>query len=421
MDFTIKKIVITSGASYNCDIMRHFFISNALFVFLLGTLTAAASPQIIKIYLQGGQSNADGRAPTNGLSATLRSPQPDVAYYYYIYNTAANGDGSLGMLTTLRPGGSQGVGVTGPAFGPELTFGRTLADYHALTNGVSTNTVMVAIIKYARGGTSLASNNVSVSYWAAGGSSTTNGDGPEYITFQKVVAAGLSRLAAVYPGATLEMDGMIWVQGETDIDLSSGQTGKTPNPAVASAYGTNLMHFINDVRLTYATNGPYGTNLPFFLSRISTNQTAFSLPSNPAFPYFLMVRSNQALAAASLTNVFMIDTDGNQFSVGTTGAESGYGNQHYDTGGQQALGTAFANALIGALPRVQLQAPVKSDSGWSLTFAGSSGLNYFLDRATNLPGSWTSLTNIVLGPTAVSNFLDTAPPDGGAFYRVRHY
>jgi hypothetical protein len=393
--------------------MRHFFILSALFV-LLGTLTAAANTQIIKVYLQGGQSNADGRAPTNGLSATLQSPQPDVAYYYYVNGAAANGDGTLGTLTTLRPGGSQGVGVTGPAFGPELVLGRTLADYYALTNGVPTNNVMVAIIKYARGGTSLFSN------WVAGATALTNGDGADYIKFQEVVTAGFSHLAAAHPGATFELDGMIWVQGETDIDLSSGQTGLTPNPAVASAYGTNLMRFINNVRLIYATNVPYGTNLPFFLSRISTNQTAFSLPQNPAFPYFLIVRSNQALVAASMTNVFMLDTDGSQFSVGTIGAETGYGNQHYDTGGQQALGAAFANALIGALPKAQLQTPEKSDSGWNLAFAGSSGVSYFLERTTNLPGAWISLTNVVLGPSAVSNFLDSTPPASGAFYRLRH-
>lgn len=307
------------------------------------------APQVIKVYLQGGQSNADGRAPTNGLPAKLLLPQPDVAYYDYINGAPANADGTLGTLTTLRPGGSQGVGVTGPAFGPELTFGRTLADYYAASNDVSTNTVMVAIIKYARGGTSLASNDVGLSYWAAGGNGTTNGDGPEYITFQKVVADGLSSLAAAYRGATLELDGMIWVQGESDIDLSSGQSGKTPNPLVASAYGTNLMRFINDIRLSYATNGPYGMNLPFFLSQISTNQTAFSLPSNPAFPYFLTVRSNQALVAASMTNVFMIDTDGSQFSVGRIGAERGYGNQHYDARGQQALGSAFGQAVSSIL------------------------------------------------------------------------
>ncbi len=379
---------------------------------------ATASSQIIKVYLQAGQSNSDGRAATNGLPANLLQPQSDVAYYYYFLNGPVNSDGSPGTLTTLRPGGSKGTGVTGPAFGPELTFGRTLADFFALTNHTPTNNVMVAIIKYARGGTALSTNSFNP-YWSAGGDGSTNGDGSEYITFQQVVAAGLSRLAAAHLGATLELDGIIWVQGETDIDLSSGQTGLAPNPTVAAAYGTNLTHFINDVRLTYSTNRPYGANLPFFLSRISTNQTAFSKPTNPAYPYYLQVRAGQSSLAATMSNVFMIDTDGSQFSVSAIGAESSYGNQHYDTGGQQTLGGAFAQTLISALPKPQLQALAQSADGWRVTFTGVSGLNYVLERAANLLGAWHDLTNIDLGPSAITNFDDQTSLGSQAFYRVQ--
>ena len=69
------------------------------------------------------------------------------------------------------------------------------------------------------------------------------------------------------------------------------------------------MRFINDLRLTYATNQPYGTNLPFFLSRISSNQTVNSNPSGTIFPYYLLLRAWQAQVAAKVTNVYMIDTD----------------------------------------------------------------------------------------------------------------
>jgi len=99
----------------------------------------------------------------------------------------------------------------------------------------------------------------------------TNGDGPDYRIFQSVVRAGLARLAATYPAASIELDGMIWVQGETDIDNGAGPS---------TAYGTNLIRFIQDVRLTFATNQPYGSNLPFFFSRISAQQTYYSLPAD---------------------------------------------------------------------------------------------------------------------------------------------
>jgi Carbohydrate esterase, sialic acid-specific acetylesterase len=353
---------------------------------------------IIKAFLQGGQSNSDGRALTNGLPPALLSPQPDVVIYY----------GDTDTFTDLQPGLSSAA----DSFGPELTFGQGLSSFYNLTNRVSTNNVMVAIIKYAVGGTSLYYD------WAAGGTASTKGDGPNYIEFQDSVAAGVRELTSVFPGATIELDGMIWVQGETDIDLSSGATGVSTNPAIAAAYGTNLVRFINDVRLTYATNRPYGTNLPFFLSRISTNQTAFSNPANAAFPYYLEVRAGQALAAATLANTFMIDTDGSQFSVGTIGEEA-EGKQHYDTGGQQALGSAFAQAVLAALPRPVMQSVVRSQNAWLVSFVGSSGLNYSFERATSLWGPWSALTNTVMGPSGQAAFYDPTS-NASAFYRVSY-
>jgi hypothetical protein len=355
-------------------------------------------PNILKVYLQGGQSNSDGRALTNGLAVRLLQPQADVPIYYYLVGGAVNGDGTLGTLTTLRPGISALGG--GATFGPELTFGRTLADYYALTNGVSTNIVMVAIIKYADGGTSLVTN------WAANGSSSTNGDGPDYVVFQSVVSAGLSRLAQAYPAASIELDGMIWVQGETDIDDGVGAAG---------AYGTNLARFINDVRLTYATNKPYGTNLPFFLSRISANQTVYSLPSDSSYSGYLLLRAGQEFAAATVSNVFMIDTDPSQFSTLTPWSSPGL---HFDTQGQQSLGVAFGQSVIEALPEPKLQIPEISVDGLQLNFTGVSGTIHSIERSPSIQGPWNLLANFLIGASGVTNYHDANPPFPAGFYRV---
>ena len=355
--------------------------------------------QIIKVYLEGGQSNADGRGLTNGLPASLLQPQADVPLYYYLTGGAANGDGTLGTLTTLRPGCSALGG--GTTFGPELTFGRTLANYFAVTNHVATNNVLVAILKYAHGGTALATA------WAANGTASTNGDGADYVIFQRVVSAGLARLAAAYPGATLELDGMIWVQGESDIDLGAG---------ASAAYGTNLTRFIRDLRLTYATNQPYGTNLPFFLSRISKNQTVYSTTSDPDYPNYLLLRAGQAAVAATVTNAFLLDIDGSQFTTLTPWSGPGL---HFDTAGQQAMGTAFAQAVLASLPAPRMQAPARSGNAWRLAFAGVAGTTQSLQRAPSPAGPWTLLTNIVLGPLGSATYDDTAEAAGtNAFYRA---
>jgi autotransporter-associated beta strand protein len=361
---------------------------------------ATNSVQIIKVYLEAGQSNADGRAVTNGLPVNLIQPQNSVPFYYYLTGGAANADGTLGTLTTLRPGCSAIGG--GTTFGPELTLGNTLANYYAVSNGVTTNTIMVALIKYAHGGTSLVAN------WAATGAVSTNGDGPDYLIFQQVVKTGLARLAAAYPAASIELDGMIWVQGETDID-----GGVAP----ATAYGTNLIRFINDVRLKLSSNQPYGMKLPFFFSRISAQQTYYSLPTDASYSNYLLLRAGQNYAAATLSNsnVFMLDIDGSQFTTLTPYASPGL---HFDTAGQQALGAAFGQAVRTALPASSMSAPAQSGNGWSIVFAGVTATTHSVQRAPVITGPWTLLTNIVMNPLGYTNYADQNPPTPAAFYRV---
>jgi len=287
-------------------------VLTSLFSAALLITAVPAQSATIRVYLQGGQSNADGRALVSGLPAALQVPQADVPFYYYFQGGPTTG-GLPGTLTTLRPGASE-TGVTN--FGPEITFGRSLAD-SVVGSGQS-----VAIIKFANGGTSLNT------HWKAGGTPTTTNDGAEYVTFQNVVNAGLTALQTAYPGDTIQLAGMTWVQGETDIDNGA---------AASTAYGTNLINFITDVRQTF------GANLPFFLSRISDNQTVYSAGSATAQTNYNSVRAGQASAAATLPGVYLIDTDPAAFSVKAD-------NLHYDAAGQQALGTALAQSAIAAVP-----------------------------------------------------------------------
>lgn len=362
-----------------------------------GSLTVGF-PRIIKVYLQAGQSNSDGRALTNGLPLNLFNPQNDVLFYYYLTGGAANGDGSLGTLTTLRPGASALGG--GATFGPELAFGRSLADYYAVSNGVSTSTVAIAIIKYAHGGTSLSAN------WMANGNSSTNGDGPDYVIFQQVASAGMARLAAAYPGAVLELDGMIWVQGESDIDAGS---------STSTAYGTNLARLINDVRLTFATNQPYGAGLPFFFSRISANQTVYSNPADADYPNYLLLRAGQTSASTNLSGVFLLDTDAARFSTATPWSSPGL---HFDTQGQQSLGAAFGQAVVQALPPPRLNPPEKLGGAWRLNFLGVSGTAHSIARAPDILGPWIVRTNIVVGADGAVTYDDQNPLHPAGFYRV---
>ena len=355
---------------------RHFLvISWLLFPALVGAGT-------VDIYLIAGQSNADGRAPGTGLPTTpinLQAAQSDVPFFYRTTQSATP------VYETLRPGASGTVG----AFGPEITLGRSLADWVATNQPAN----KVAFIKYAVGGTSLSAD------WKAGGTAANTGDGVYYKTFQTVVTAGLAALDgdASLSGYTKRIAGIIWVQGEKD-SLTALES---------QAYQANLTAFIADIRMTY------GTNLPFFFSKLSDNQTAYPNGTGEGPAGFIAVRAAQAAVAASVAGAVQIDSDPAEFAVGTD-------NIHYNAAGQQALGNAFAAAVIAApaivLPEITVQpASAEISAGQTTTLqVTATGLNLSYQWYAGASGTTTSP---VAGATSAS--FATPALTGTASYWVR--
>ena len=245
--------------------------------FLLGFLPSAQALHV-KVFLLGGQSNALGRAPSSGIPTTppnLTQPQSDILFYY---------DSPLApapALTTLRPGS----GKNPTEFGPEVSFGRQIAD--------SSPTESFALIKYANGGTALYND------WAPG-------SGLEYTTFKTTVANGLATLEAA--GHTTEIIGMLWHQGESDAIENQQAT-----------YADNLTAFIADIRATY------GADLPFLIGEIRRSNG----------PAFVTVADAQiAVAAADPFTEFVPASDLNFLDL-----------YHFDAASQLILGERFAAAF----------------------------------------------------------------------------
>jgi hypothetical protein len=266
------------------------------FRFLLGCLCAAGALLIgfpghattIHVFLDGGQSNGDGRAPITDLPANLQVHQTDVLFY----STYSGG------LTTLYPGSI----ANSATFGPDITFGRSMADYYASMGE------MVAILKYSPGGTNL------YTQWKADGTGSSASDGAQYKTFQSTVLNGLNALKAANPGATIKIDGMIWMQGESDAIA-----------AQSANYQLNLTAFIADIRLTY------GASLPFVLGELSSAQTGTGAAADRN-----TVRTAQVAVDAADPLTKLVNTD--SFGLNSD-------KLHFNAAGQQALGYAFASQM----------------------------------------------------------------------------
>lgn len=362
----------------------------------------------VHVILQGGQSNSEGRADPTQLPASpvdLQGYQDDVDFYY------------LGSLSTLHP-----ATTSGTQFGPEITCGRHLVD---LMQPDASN--RVAIIKYSQGGTSLYSD------WKAGGDATTTGDGTLYVNFQNMVANGLAALAAAYPEAEITIEGMIWMQGESDV------------PSASAEYYTNLKSFIADVRLTYAL-----PDLPFIVGRLSASQTGAG-----DVALLNVVRQAQTDVAAEDAWTGLVDTDG--FSLKTD-------NLHFDASGQQDLGNAFAEQLLylkgleGVFTSAEIavgamepeadpdgdgmnnwdeylagtdaadsgsvlaltEAPVPAGNTYVVRWSSVAGRVYAVERSTNLSADVFApiIENLSAAPP-LNVYTDTPPASSALFYRVR--
>lgn len=224
-----------------------------------------------KVFLLGGQSNMLGRAQSSGLptsTVNFQAPQEDVLFYH----------GST--LTTLRPG----TGRELSEFGPEITFGRAIADAMPDDN--------IALIKYAAGGTALYND------WAPS-------TGPNYTTFRSTVTSGLAAIQA--EGHTTEIVGMIWHQGESD--ALEGQQ---------ASYQNNLTAFIADIRTRY------GANLPFAIGEIRRDSAPFDIVAD-------------AQIAVAATDPYAAFVPANDLSF--------FDRFHFDAPSQVILGQRFAAAI----------------------------------------------------------------------------
>jgi hypothetical protein len=259
---------------FDVDLPVYFSRISKILVFLwaLLTWTATAHAGHIQVFLLGGQSNMVGQGMPIDLPTLLQGPHADILFYSNLTNS----------LVSLQPGNK---------FGPEITFGRDMADADPAQS--------FGLVKHAKGGTSL------VTDWKP------DIDDNVYADFRTTVANGLA--AMLNAGHTTEIVGMLWTQGERDARL--GQT--------TSQYETNLNAFIADIRSNY------GPALPFYISQLSILQTNISADQLAA------IRQAQANVADDDPNAYLIDTD--SFGMKTD-------NLHFNSDGQISLGSAFAGS-----------------------------------------------------------------------------
>jgi iduronate 2-sulfatase len=210
--------------------------------------TGSVRAEHYEVFILAGQSNMDGRAKAAELTGKLAmwaGPQKDVEICYADSSLRGKPLMSEGWVA-LAPGFSVAPGsklervpgIGGATFGPELNFGRTMADAWKGKH--------VAILKFAEGGTSLHKD------WQVGKA------GKLYEQMVAFVGASLERMKAA--GDTFEVRGLAWHQGESDAELTEGE------------YAGLLTELITHVRADVAKYRPEGAGvLPVVVGEVFDN------------------------------------------------------------------------------------------------------------------------------------------------------
>lgn len=237
--------------------------------------TSALGGETWRLYVMAGQSNMVGRGENSQLPPFLQQPRSDVRVHQW------------GQWNDLGPG----HGFIPEMFGPELSFGWTMADARPGER--------IGLIKVAVDWTGLAGP------WQPGG---VEPPGYMYQRMLDEVAAARASLPAEDVGV---ISGFAWMQGEWDASYAE--------PAIA--YEENLTEFIASVRADFGD-----TDLPFAYGRIT---------GDGLYPFESIVREAQRRVAQQVPGTVMVDTD-----------DLIHGGGHYLTDGTLKLGTRLAEGIL---------------------------------------------------------------------------
>jgi hypothetical protein len=285
--------------------------------------TTVASAAEYHLYFLGGQSNMDGFGMVKELPAGQDGPVAGAVIFHG--NPAPDGvpvDGR-GLWAPLRPGHGYGFSSDGRAnaysdrFGVELSLARRLSELHPERK--------IALIKYSRGGTSIAIEAAEpFGCWDpdfAAGAGTGRGIN-QYDHFLAAVRAATAVRDIDGDGEAdaLVPAGIVWMQGESDARFTE---------EIARRYEGSLKRLMDLIRAALRED-----DLPVVIGRIS--DSGKDETDGKVWDHGAVVREAQAA---------FVEKDGRAALVTST---DGYGYSdpwHYDTAGYLDLGREFADAL----------------------------------------------------------------------------
>ncbi|UAM97150.1 sialate O-acetylesterase [Polaribacter litorisediminis] len=194
--------------------------------------------ETFRLFFLGGQSNMEGHGLNSELPDSLSNTNQNVWIFHGMSAPDENENGGLGKWDHLKPGNGAGFKSDGfknklsHKFGPELSFGKKIQELYPGEK--------IAIIKYARGGSSI-DRRAAREYgsWEIdfNGSVGVN----QFDHFLTTLKGALNSKDIDGNGIEdiLVPSGIIWMQGESDATITED---------IASNYYSNLKRLMDLIR-----------------------------------------------------------------------------------------------------------------------------------------------------------------------------
>jgi len=210
--------------------------------------------ETFRLFFLGGQSNMEGHGLNTELPDSLSSTNKNVWIFHGFPIGDGNQKGGLGKWDNLKPGNGAGFKSDGVnnnlshKFGPEVSFGKKLEQLYPSEK--------IALIKYARGGSSIDSlaareyGSWEIDYRGTNGINQLD----HFLTTVKG-AINTKDIDGNGIEDVLVPSGIIWMQGESDAVLSE---------ETASRYYYNLKRLMDLIRAAFRDD-----DLPVVIGKIS--------------------------------------------------------------------------------------------------------------------------------------------------------
>jgi hypothetical protein len=132
---------------------------------------------------------------------------------------------------------------------------------------------------------------------------------------------------------------------------------------------------------------------------------------------------NRALSDAEIQAIYTAGTAGkclNQAPAPSTTATNAHqkGSSSAGTQVQARASSDGANLRTAEHVYSRMQTPVPVRDGFLISFTGSPGTTYTLQRAESLTGPWVTLAKVTANASGDASYTDTGAPSATAYYRT---